>query len=206
MSSETERVRELYDELSGRYDRAIRIPERLLFGDGRGWACSRARSEVLEVAVGTGRNLSFYPEDVHLTGIDLSPAMLKFAQERADSLGMDADLRVGDAHSLPFSDECFDTVIFTLALCTIPDDRKAVREAWRVLRPGGRLLLLEHVRSPNLAVRLIQRILAPFTMHFQADHLLRDPLDYLLGEGFEVEHLERSKGGIVERVVARKSS
>lgn len=69
------------------------------------------------------------------------------------STGSDADLRIGDATSLEFSDQSFDTVTCTLSLCTIPGDRAAVLEMWRVLRPGGRLLLLEHVCSPVLPVR-----------------------------------------------------
>lgn len=204
MVNEAERVRGLYDGLADRYDSLIRIPERLLFGGGREWACSRARGEVLEVAVGTGRNFAYYPEGAHLTGVELSPAMLEIAHKRAAELGVEVDLRVGDAQCLPFPNESFDTVVFTLALCTIPDERKALCEAHRVLKPGGRLLLLEHVRSPALPVRAAQRLLNPLTVRFQADHLLRDPLDHLGGTGFELERLERSKWDIVERVSARK--
>src|SRR2546428_394291 len=138
-------------------------------------------------------------------GIAWSSAMLELARERAKELGGDPDLRVGDAQALEFADESFDTVVCTLALCTIPDDRKAVAEARRVLRPEGRLLLLEHVRSPALPIRAGQRLLEPLTLRFEADHLLRDPADYLSERGFEIETLERSKWGIVERVVARKS-
>jgi hypothetical protein len=79
-----------------------------------------------------------------------------------------------------------------------------VAEAHRVLRPGGRLVLLEHVRSPSLAVRAAQRVLDPLSVRFAADHLLRDPLDYLGDVGFEIESVARLKWGIVERVVARK--
>jgi hypothetical protein len=73
-----------------------------------------------------------------------------------------------------------------------------------VLRPGGRLLLLEHVRSPVRAVRAVQRLLDPLAVRFAADHLTREPLDYLVAEGFEIERVERSKWGIVERVAAHK--
>ena len=97
-----------------------------------------------------------------------------------------------------------DTVVITLALCTIPDDRKAVREARRVLRPGGKLILLEHVRSTLLPVRTVQHLIEPLAIRFEADHLTREPLDYLAHEGFQVQSSERSRIGIVERVIARK--
>jgi ubiquinone/menaquinone biosynthesis C-methylase UbiE len=205
VSGETERVRRIYDELAGRYDRLIRLPERILFGGGREWVCSQACGVVLEVAIGTGRNVPFYPKEVRLTGVDLSPMMLEVALARARELGVEADLRVADAQALPFPDESFDTVVMTLSLCTIPDDRKAVAEASRVLRPGGRLLLFEHVRSPFMSVQAVQRVLDPLFVGLGADHLLREPLDHLEDAGLEVERLERSKWGIVERVSARKA-
>ena len=94
----------------------------------------------------------------------------------------------------------------TFSLCSIPDDVKAVAEARRVLRPGGRLLLIEHVRSPSRPVRTIQRLLDPLTVRFEGDHLLREALDHLKTEAFEVERFERSKWGIVERAAARKAA
>ena len=200
----TERVRRHYDRRAEDYDRIIAPLERLLFGAGREWVCSRARGEVLEIAVGTGRNLYFYPTEVHLTGVELSPKMLEIARRRARESGIEADLRARDAQDLPFPDARFDTVVATLALCTVPDDRRAMTEAARVLRPGGRLLLLEHVRSPLLPVRVLQGILNPLSVVLGKDHLLREPLRHVEGLGLVVEHLERSKLGIVERLAARR--
>ena len=202
-TTETERVRHIQDKEAPRYDRQMGFFERVLFGGGREWACSRVRGEVLEIAIGTGRNLPFYAPDVRLTGIELSPEMLAIARGRTEELGREVDLRLGDAQSLELEDESFDTVIITFALCTIPDDRAGVAEARRVLRPGGRLVLLEHVRSPLRPVRALQRLLDPAAVRFGADHLVRDPLDYLADQGFEIESVERLKWGIVERVVAR---
>jgi ubiquinone/menaquinone biosynthesis C-methylase UbiE len=202
--NETTRVREIQDKHAGGYDRQMNFFDRVLFGGGREWAVSHAEGEVLEIAVGSGRNLPFYPPGVKLTAIEFSPEMLALARARAEDLGRGFDLREGDAQDLKFADETFDTVIITLALCTIPDDRKAVREARRVLRPGGRLVLMEHVRSPKLPIRAVQRALDPLAVRFEADHLLREPLDYLADEGFEIESVARSKLGIVERVIARK--
>ncbi len=203
---QTERVRRHYDRSAESYDRIIAWAERAFFGGGREWVCSRARGEVLEIAAGTGRNLLFYPVQVRLTLVELSPEMLEIARHRARNLGAEADLRVGDAQDLPFPDASFDTVVATLALCTIPDDRRAVIEAVRVLRPGGRLLLLEHVRSPLLPVRILQRVLNPLTVLLGHDHLLREPLRHVQDAGLVVEHLERSKWGLVERLAARKPS
>lgn len=204
--AETARVRQHYEALADNYDRLIGISEKLLFGDGRAWVGSQASGDVLDIAVGTGRNFPYYPLDVRLTGVDISPAMIAVAERRADELGRDVELRVGDAQALDLPDARFDTVVSTLALCSIPDDRRAVAEVRRVLRPGGRFLLLEHVRSPNLPVRAVQRVLDPLFIRFSADHLLREPLDFLVAEGFVIDRLERSKWGIVERVAARKSA
>lgn len=205
VGSETARVRRIWDRQARGYDRRISLFERVLFEGGREWVCSQAGGQALELAVGTGRNLAHYRAEVELTGIELSPAMLEIARRRAEDLGISPDLRVGDAEALPFPNESFDCVVITLALCSIPDDRRAAREACRVLRSDGRLLMLEHVRSPARGVRLVQRLLNPLSVRFEGDHLTRDPLDYLGTEGFEIERVERSKWGIVQRIVARKA-
>ena len=206
MSSDLQRVQRLYDRDAERYDQGIAWFERVLVKDGRQWVCTQARGDVLEIALGTGRNLPFYTADVSLTGVELSAAMLAIARRRAEEVGRPVDLRLGDAQALEFATASFDTVVCTLALCTIPDPAQAVAEAARVLRPGGRLLLLEHVRSPALPVRAVEWLLEPLAERFAADHLLREPLTYVVAAGLQVERLERSRWGIVERLVARKPS
>jgi len=203
---ETERVRELFDASAAHYDRAIAFSEKLLFGDGRAWACSQARRQVLEIAIGTGRNLPFYPADVEITGIEISPAMLEIAGLRAQSLGRQVELVVGDAQALPFPDQRFDTVVCTISLCCIPDERQAIAEVWRVLHPGGRFVALEHVRSPNTIIRGLERLLDSIAVRTQADHLLREPVETVQTAGFRIDYLKRQKLGIVERLIARKAS
>jgi ubiquinone/menaquinone biosynthesis C-methylase UbiE len=200
----TDHVRRHYDDAASKYNRQIKFFERMLFGDGRSWVCSQAAGDVLEIAVGTGRNLRYYSDDVRLTGIELSPAMLELARREAAAIGRDADLREGDAQALDFPDQSFDTVTCTLALCTIPDDGAAVREVMRVLRPGGLFVLMEHVRSPVRFVQGGQRMLEPLFLRLEHDHLTREPLEHLTAAGFEIEQLQRSKIGIVERAAARK--
>src|SRR5207245_4133855 len=134
---------------------------------------------------------------VRLVAIDVSEAMLDIARQRAQTLGRAVYFQVGDATALPFPDERFDSVVCTLSLCCVPDDRRAVAEMKRVLRSGGLLLLLDHVASDVYLVRIVQRMLEPFWSRWHADSLLRHPLEHVQAEGFEVVCHERSKWGIV---------
>lgn len=202
-TAETARIRAIYERTADRYDRTAVDGGRLI-GDGRAWLASQARGETLEVGVGTGRTLRWYPDTVRLTGIELSDAMLRIAIARAAAVGRQADLRLGDATAVPFADETFDTVTFCLVLCTIPDDARAVAEAVRVLRPGGRIVAFEHTRSPKFAVRLVEHVMEPLTVRLQGDHVLRDPVDRVVEHGLAIEHLERHFFGVMERLVASK--
>lgn len=193
-----------WDKKSGGYDREMRFWERVLFGDSRRWACSRATGDVLEVAVGTGLNLTQYPANVTLTGIDLSEQMLAIARTRAEELGRKIDLRQGNAHELPFDDASFDTVVCTFGLCAIPDLDAAVAEMIRVLRPEGRLILVDHVVSPSRVGRGVQRLIEAVTIPLGGEHLRRRPLTQIRDTELVIEETERFKAGIVERVVARK--
>src|SRR5215211_2714770 len=98
----TERTRRIWDKRAPTYDRTMGLVEKLLLGDGRAWVCSRAAGDVLEVAVGTGRNFALYPAYIRLTAIELSPRMLEIARARAGAVGREVDLREGDAQALPF--------------------------------------------------------------------------------------------------------
>jgi SAM-dependent methyltransferase len=201
MDPETERIRAIYDR------KGANLTPRdggWLIGDARAWVASRARGETLEVGIGSGRTLAHYPPEVRLTGIDPSPVMLGVARTEAARCGREVVLRVGDAMALDAQDRSLDTVVFCFVLCTIPDDRRAILEAARVLRPGGRLLAVEHVRSPNRLVRFIERLWEPIGVRVDGDHMLRDPVDHLASAGFVVETLERGRLGIVERLSSRR--
>lgn len=199
----TDRSRKFWDSMAPTYDKKMSFPERHLFGGGREWICSRASGRVLEVAVGTGRNLPFYHAGVQITGIELSPAMLAIARQRANDLGVQAELLEGDAQALPFEDNAFDTVVCALSLCTIPDHAKAIREMARVLRPGGKLLLLDHIGSRWWPVWAVQRFVELFTAR-AGEYQTRRPLPMLAPAGLRVVESEQLKWGTVERVAAVK--
>ena len=199
-----ERLRARWDRYASRYDKDIGFCERVQFGGGREWVCGQARGEVLEVAVGTGRNLPFYPGSVRLTGIDFSPGMLEVARTRAAEVGREIDLREADAQALPFEDGSFDTVVCTLGLCGFPDDRAAIAEMYRVLRPGGVLLLLDHVGSQHRLVYCGQWLLERLTVRMIGDYQTRRPLPLVEQAGFVVRDRQRLKAGTVERLAAVK--
>lgn len=202
----SEWLRRFYDSSAADYDRWMDFYDRWMLGNGRARVCSRASGETLEIAIGTGLNLALYPPEVRLTGIDQSPAMLAIAERRAEELGRAVELRLGDAQALDFPDHHFDTVVATLFLSTVPDDRQAAAEVWRVLKPGGQLLLLDHVRSPVQPVRWGERLLGWPMARCAGVDLSRDPLDYLGTLGFAVERCDRSRWGIIEELIARKNS
>jgi ubiquinone/menaquinone biosynthesis C-methylase UbiE len=193
-----------WDKKSRSYDKEMRFWDRRLFGDSRSWACGQATGKVLEVAVGTGLNLGAYPDDVTLTGIDLSEGMLDIARGRSTLLGRRAALLQGDAQQLPFDDASFDTVVCTFGLCAIPDHTRAITEMTRVLRPGGRLILVDHIESTSRPVRGVQHLLETFTVPLGGEHFLRRPLTQVRAAGFDIEQAQRFKLGLVERLVARK--
>jgi ubiquinone/menaquinone biosynthesis C-methylase UbiE len=200
----TARWQRYWNKQSRSYDKQMRFFDRHVFGDSRNWACGQATGNVLEVAVGTGLNLDAYPDDVTLTGIDLSDSMLDIARGRSKELGRRATLLQANAHELPFDDESFDTVVCTFGLCAIPDHIRAITEMTRVLRPGGRLILVDHIESTSRIARAVQRGLETITIPIGGEHFLRRPLNEVGAAGFAIESVDRFKLGLVERLVARK--
>lgn len=201
---ETARQKRVWDrEASGWDDTAERL-ERGLFAGGREWIGERATGAVLEVGIGTGRSLSYYAPGARVTGLELSTEMLALAKTRARSLGSSAELLQGDAEQLPFDDATFDTVVAQLTLCSIPRNDVAVAEMARVLRPGGSLLLIDHVGSswPPIwaGMWLVERV----TILTAGEHLTRRQLPLVEAAGMRVVERERLKLGIIERIHATK--
>jgi ubiquinone/menaquinone biosynthesis C-methylase UbiE len=201
---QTAKVLRAWEKTAPSYDKQIAFFEKIQFGGGREWLGARAQGRILEVAIGTGLNLPHYPADATVTGIELSPAMLAIAKQRAADLGRDVDLHTGDAEALPFDEAAFDTVACALSLCTIPDPAAAIGEMKRVLVPGGRLLLLDHIGSTWPPIYAAQWLLERLTIRAAGEYFTRRQLPLVRAAGFDIVEVERLKAGTVERVLARK--
>ena len=204
-SPHTAKARRVWDRAAPAYDRQIAFLERHWFTGGREWLGARAAGRILDVGTGTGRNLPHFPPGAGLTAVDLSPAMVEAARRRAADLALQVDLRVADAERLPFADGDFDTVVCALSLCTIPDPRAAIAEMHRVLIPGGRLLLLDHVAASWPPVRAAQWLLERVTVPTAGEHFTRRQLPLVRAAGFEIVETQRIKAGSIERIHARRA-
>jgi ubiquinone/menaquinone biosynthesis C-methylase UbiE len=206
LQKQNQKVRRSWAKQAPKYDKSMSFFERRVFGAGhRTWACSKASGDTLEVALGTALNVPLYAPDVRLTGIDLSPEMLAIARKKVTESGRDVDIREGDAHELPFPDASFDTVLCTYSLCNIPDPARAIGEMKRVLRPGGRLILVDHIGSSIKLIFWIQKLIEFFSLRFEGEHMTRRPSGQVEANGFDFLERERlALGGIIERLVAIK--
>lgn len=190
----------VYDATWGRvftevYDRGLKATEEAGLREIRRQALSRAKGRTLDIGAGTGANLPLFPGAVtELILVEPDPHMLKKLRERVPGDGPPTSVVRAGAEALPFDDDSFDTAVFTLVLCTVPDPVATLVEAGRVLRPGGRLLFVEHVRSrqPGLA-RWQDRLERPW--HFLGDgcHCNRDTVATIEASSFAIEDLEHGR-------------
>jgi len=185
----------VYDPLSAR-------TERKFGADLKRELLANARGRVLEIGVGTGLSFPHYPPDVELAGVEPSPHMLKRARRRAAELGRKVELVEAPAEQLPFGDDSFDTVVSLAVLCTVHEPPQALGEIRRVLRPGGRFVFLEHVRSddPQLARRQ-DRWERPWGWIAGGCHPNRRTLDSIEAAGFEIDELDQDPLTAVPRLV-----
>jgi ubiquinone/menaquinone biosynthesis C-methylase UbiE len=206
----------IYDATWGRgfsalYDRCFKAAEEAGLRDMRREVLTGARGRVLELGAGTGLNLELYPEQVRdLTLVEPDPHMVRQLRKRVTDLGSAAQVVEAPGEKLPFEDGSFDTVVVTLVLCTVPDQKGTLQEIKRVLKPDGRFLFLEHVRSPEPGLAKWQdRLEKPWRFLGDGCHCNRDTEAALADAGFElsdVEHPELPKAPPIVRPMARGSA
>src|SRR5918992_5170350 len=200
-------------EISRKYDRFARwynwvegVPDFLGVRRLRRRLLSRASGSVLEVAVGTGKNLPYYPFGCRITAMDVSSEMLNAARQRAAKLSMDTFFSLADAEALPFADHRFDTVVSSLSACTYPNPAGAFRELARVCRTGGKILLLEHGRSDRERLGRWQDRHADKFAQSLACHWNREPLELAREAGLKIVKAQRTFFGIFHSIEAELGS
>ncbi|MGZ3790146.1 MAG: class I SAM-dependent methyltransferase [Bacteriovorax sp.] len=177
------------------YDFVLRPLEALSLRGLRSHLIKHAHGKTLEVGIGTGLNLKYYPKDVQLIAIEPDESMRRMAKKRASHHHV--QIKDGDAESLDFESSTFDTVVATLVFCSINNPDRAIEEVYRVLKPGGKFLLLEHVRrNTPIAGRLLD-LLTPLWKHAAGGcHLNRDPSKHLQDVGFKIDSAKTLWGGL----------
>jgi ubiquinone/menaquinone biosynthesis C-methylase UbiE len=159
---------------------------------------------LLELGVGTGRNVPFWPGEVQITAIDLSPRMLDKAMARIERAGLDVSLELGDAEDLQFPDDSFDLAAMTFVMCSVPDPVIGLREVARVVRPGGTVLLMEHVRSQTPWIGRLMDLFNPIILRATGPNINRDTVQNVSTAGLELVDVESlSMGGIFKIIEAR---
>lgn len=163
--------------------------------------------KVLELGVGTGKNMIYYPDDVQITGIDLSPGMLEHAKKLLSAeMKEHITLREMDAQNLEFQDDTFDEAVATFVFCSVPNPVLGLKEALRVTKPGGKLQLLEHMRSRNRFFGPVMEKMDPPFHYLSGVHIARETVENVEEAGWKlIDVRDLLPSGIFRMIEARKA-
>ncbi|HOG15762.1 MAG TPA: class I SAM-dependent methyltransferase [Syntrophales bacterium] len=203
MKSETEKTRRRFDRIAWMYEAMESPMEMISAASWRRELLAAVHGRVLEVGIGTGKNLPYYPRGVDLTGIDISPRMLARAERRAAALGIPCRLSVMDAERMTFPDATFDAAVATFVFCSVPDPIAGLKEVRRVLKPGGEAFFLEHVRSPNPLLGKLMDLFNPLVHAAIGPNINRRTVENIAVAGFEIVSMEEKGMKILKKIVAR---
>jgi phosphatidylethanolamine/phosphatidyl-N-methylethanolamine N-methyltransferase len=208
-SQVTNAARARYERIAPFYDLLEVLPEaRYRPWRQRFWArvseLLPTDGRLLEVGVGTGKNMPYWPAEARIAAVDFSPRMLERARKKAGKSGQEALLELGDAQNLEFSTDSFDVAAMTFVMCSVPDPILGLRELGRVVRPGGHVLLMEHVRSPISWVGRLMDLINPIVLRIMGPNINRKTVENVTAAGLELVKVEDiSMGGIFKIIEAR---
>lgn len=204
MDKQSEKIRNRYNRAAKFFDLSEKMMEMGKMSEWRKAVWQQAKGKVLEVGVGTGKNIEYYPENVVVTAIDFSEKMLDRAKERAKRLNRKVDLLQMDVQALDFPDEAFDTVITTCVFCSVPDPVKGLQEIKRVCKNDGQIIMLEHVRSKHPITGLLMDLLNPLVVRIVGANINRNTVENLKKAGLKISIENDLMSDIVKRLICSK--
>ncbi|MFQ6078642.1 MAG: class I SAM-dependent methyltransferase [Thermodesulfobacteriota bacterium] len=199
----TEKIKARYDRVSPYYDHMEFLLEKVLFSRWRRKVFESVDGDsILEVGVGTGKNVDFYPAGRSITAIDFSQGMLSRARRKAESKGVKVDLVDMDVEDLYFRDQSFDTILGTFVFCSVPDPIRGLEEIKRVCKGGGKIILLEHVRPRGTLLGKIFDLLNPITVKLMGVNINRNTVANIKRAGLNVLEEKNLFRDVVKLLVA----
>jgi ubiquinone/menaquinone biosynthesis C-methylase UbiE len=205
MKSDSAAIKKKYNRIAPYFEGLEAIMEGLFFKNRRKKLWAKVDGHhILEVGVGTGKNFDFYPNDARVTAIDFSEAMLKQATHKKDRKSISVDLDLMDVQSLSFADNSFDTVIGSFVFCSVPLPSKGLKELYRVCKPGGQVLLLEHVLSSNPIMAKVMNFFNPVILALVGANINRNTVKNIKACGFASVRVDERSSDIIKLIEARK--
>jgi len=184
MNEKTDKTRKKYNRIAGIYDLFESPMELMALKKWRITLMEQLRGKVLEVGVGTGKNIEYYPEGLYITAIDFSTKMLEKAKKKAKVLNKKVESLNMDIQKMDFHDSTFDIVFSTCVFCSVPDPIAGLKEMRRVCKPNGKIIMIEHVRSEKKVLGLIMDILNPIVLNAYGANINRKTLNSINSAGF----------------------
>lgn len=205
MKPDSVAIRKRYDRIAPYFEGMEAVMEGLFFKNWREKLWAKVDGyHILEVGVGTGKNFDYYPKDARITAIDFSEQMLKQAKKKRDRKNVNVELELMDIQSLYFADNSFDTVICSFVFCSVPSASKGLKELYRVCKPGGQVLLLEHVLSSNRMVAAVMNLLNPVVVRLFGANINRNTVKNVKACAFTSVNVDERSGDIIKLIEARK--
>jgi ubiquinone/menaquinone biosynthesis C-methylase UbiE len=205
MKSDSAAIQKRYNRIAPYFEGLEAVMEGLVFKAWRKKCWEKAQgNHILEVGVGTGKNFDYYPADARITAIDFSKEMLKRAAQKQTRKNIAVELDLMDVQSLYFADNSFDTVIATFVFCSVPLPLKGLKELYRVCRPGGQVVLLEHVLSSKPALAKLMNFINPLVLASVGANINRNTLKNVQACAFSSVHVDERSGDIIKLIVAKK--
>ncbi len=203
----TKLTKRRYNRIAPLYDLMESLAEMSRYSKWRELLWDKAKGpHILEVGVGTGKNFPYYPADAEITAVDLSEEMLKRARDKARKQKVEVHLEQMDVQNLRFEDDTFDTVIASFVFCSVPDPVRGLMEVKRVCRPGGKVVLLEHVLSANHILGWLMKLANPLVVRTIGANINRRTVDNVIKSDLLLEQVTDLSAGIFKLIEARKKT